>query len=127
MSNLDKAYQQASKAAKRLYHDRATIYVNQNVNPVKGFSDGNKGKKVIAENVPVKVSKKQLSPINGTSYSIDTQSAVILMDNSIQVPAGAIFEVTDMHGIKRVYRQSSEGYTAYPTHQEVAVEYSKQV
>lgn len=127
MSRLDKAYEQAKKSVGLLYHDRATICVNRDDGPVKGFSDGKKGKTIIAENVPVKVSKKQLTPINGISYSTDSQSAVILMDNSIKIPAGATFEVTDLHGDKRVYRQASEGYTAYHTHQEIAVEYSKQV
>ncbi|GAP04888.1 hypothetical protein [Fructobacillus tropaeoli] len=127
MSKLNQAYERAREAVTLLYHERATIYANQNEGPVRGFSDGKKDRQAIAEDVPVKVSKRQLDPIDGVSYSTGQYAAIILMDNSIKVPAGAIFEVTDMHGVKRVYRQASEGYTAYPTHQEVAVEYSQQV
>lgn len=127
MSRLEKAFERAKKAT-MLYRDRATISKPDNVGPVKGFADGNKGRTVIADNVPVTVSMSRnlMGPIKGDSYSVDQFSAVIMLENDIAVPAGAIFEVTDVNGSKRTYRSASKGYTAYQTHQEVAVEYVQQ-
>ncbi|MDF7636930.1 hypothetical protein PT274_01450 [Leuconostocaceae bacterium ESL0958] len=126
LDTVELAMRRAKSAAAMLYRDTATIYSLQNDGPSQGFSDSSKGMKIIAENVPVKVNKKQLSSLTGNGYAVDQYDAVILMDNSVKVPAGALFEVTDINGVKKTYRQSSQGYSSYATHQEIAVKYGEQ-
>lgn len=126
LSKLDRAYVRAKKSAESLYRDTATIYLHGNGDDSSSaFSDASKQMQVIAENVSVKVVKSNLKTLSGNQASVDSLDAKILMSNDIEVPAGAIFEVVDVNGRKKTYREASSGYTAYRTHQEVAVKFEE--
>ncbi|WP_413627690.1 hypothetical protein R4B61_00365 [Fructilactobacillus vespulae] len=123
VSNYDNAFNNTKKVLRTLYRDKATIYVIENKSSDSPFSDDENTPVPLLSDINVKVSKRQLSPLKGNMYGSDNYDATIFLDNDVKLPAGSIFEVTDVNGNVTTYKDASSGYTSYKTHQEIAVNY----
>ena len=102
-----------------LYRDRVTIYGGR---PITRNGATEIVDVVIVSNHPAKVSTiQQQQPSEDGQFGTDAYHAKLFLDNSVSVPAGAIIDVTDVNGHTTRYKRSSAGYTAYASHQEIAM------
>jgi predicted secreted protein len=114
----EQAFAKMGTVLKTLYRDRVTIYGGKavvrngatEVQPV-----------VIASNYPAKLSLKALQASVDGNYGTDAYDAKLILDNGVSVPAGAVIDVLDVNGRTTRYKRSSAGYTAYASHQEMAM------
>jgi len=119
---LDVAFKRAKKDIESLYRDTATVYTYSNVSST-GFDDDEKQLNMIVKNVPAKLSKSGLKSASKETFAGVDYDAMLYLDVSVEVPAGAIIDVTNVNGLTTRYRRASGGYMGYATHQEVAVVY----
>lgn len=104
---------------KKMWSDKATI-----IGTIKG-----KDKRritttvdnVIVKDEPCKVVKKTLNGGNQSFFDEVKYNSLLLISNSIKIPAGADINITDINGNVTNYRLASGGYAHYTTHQEVAM------
>ncbi|WP_278437949.1 hypothetical protein [Leuconostoc lactis] len=101
-----------------LYRDRVTIYGGM---PVKRNGATEIQDVVIASNYPCKISLSNQQPSSDGQFGTDAYDAKLFLDNGVSVPAGAILDVTDVNGHTTRYKRSSASYTAYASHQELAM------
>lgn len=121
---LDAALKRAKKDIESLYRDTATIYTYSNTKST-GFDDDEKQMNVIVDKVPAKLSKSGLKPASKETFAGVAYDAMLYLDTSVEIPAGAIIDVTNVNGPTTRYRRASGGYMGYATHQEVAVVYEE--
>lgn len=114
----EQAFANMGTVLKTLYRDRATIYGGKAV-VRNGATEVQQV--VIASNYPAKLSlKAQQASVDG-NYGTDAYDAKLILDNGVSVPAGAVIDVVDVNGHTTRYQRSSAGYTAYASHQEIAM------
>ncbi|MHD0291344.1 hypothetical protein [Weissella tructae] len=123
MTRLDVAFKRA-KDIESLYRDTATVYTYSNTKST-GFDDDKKQMEMVVENVPAKLSKSGLKSASKETFAGVAYDAMLYLDTSVKIPAGAIIEVTNVNGLTTTYRRASGGYMGYATHQEVAVVYEE--
>lgn len=121
VGKLDAAFRGAKKAIESMYRDTATVYTQSNVKNSSGFDDDEKELEIVTKDIPVKVSKSGLKSGGKDTYAEMNYDAVIYLDTKLELPSGAIIDVTDVNGRIRRYKRASGGYMSYITHQEVAV------
>lgn len=109
-------FELATKEFEKFYDSKMTVEVNKTV------KEGNITKQKWVEvysDEPCRISKKSLSPTsNGNTPEINYQ-LVLYCSPDFNIPAGSRIKVTDRHGTARDYKQSSEPFSSYVTHQEI--------
>jgi len=75
----------------------------------------------VVENVPCRISQKQLNPASEGVAAKVTYITKLYCDPGIEIKAGSKLFITDVHGIIREYERSSEGFSSYRTHQEIVI------
>lgn len=109
-------FEMGTKAFERFYDSKMTVEVNK---PVK---EGNITKQKWVEvykDEKCRISKKSLSPTSDGNAPEVNYQLVLYCSPSFDVPAGSRINVTDRHGSTRAYKQSSEPFSSYATHQEI--------
>lgn len=124
MSRLDVAFKRAKKDIESLYRDTATVYTYSNVGG-SGFDDDEKQLNLIVDKAPAKLSKSGLRSATQVTFADAEYDAMLYIDTDVEIPAGAIIDVTNVNGLTTRYRRASGGYMGYATHQEVAVVYEE--
>lgn len=124
MSRLDVAFKRAKKDIESLYRDTATVYTYSNAGG-SGFDDDEKQLNLIVYRAPAKLSKSGLKPATQVTFADAEYDAMLYIDTAVEIPAGAIIDVTNVNGLTTRYRRASGGYMGYVTHQEVAVVYEE--
>lgn len=102
----------------KLYFDKVTI---TGTAPTTNGDFDDETPVTIVENYPAKVVLNTLKTSNQTEFGTDEYDAKLLLDPSIQVPAGSKIVVTDVNGVVTKYKQTSKGYRGYISHQEIAM------
>ncbi|MCL0330608.1 hypothetical protein [Apilactobacillus xinyiensis] len=110
------------KATKRLWRSKATIYGKT---AAKDDLFDDVSDKLIVADEPCKVILKGLNADTMNMVNNQIYNAKLLIRNGIDIPSGAKITITDVNGHTTKYKQASSGYTAYPSHQEVAMIYSE--
>lgn len=100
-----------------LYNDKVTItgQVSVKVGSVTEQQD------VTIADIPGKVIMSGLKAGDQQEFLSNGYDAKLLIDNGIEVPAGAHITVTSMNGQVTHYKRASRGYAGYGSHQEVAM------
>lgn len=119
MDYLDVMFQQMSDELQKLYRDKATIYGVETKKTDRGIVSK---PKATAENCPCKISisSPKASEPNGI-YGTDAIDAMLYLDKSVTIPAGAKIDVTLSDGSVLHFKNASKGYQEYQSHQEVAL------
>lgn len=119
MGYLDVMFQQMSDELQKLYRDKATIYRVETKKTDRGIVSK---PKATAENCPCKlsISSPKTSEPNGI-YGTDAIDAMLYLDKSVTIPAGAKIDVTLSDGSILHFKNASKGYQEYQSHQEVAL------
>lgn len=119
MGYLDDMFNQMSEEIEILYRDKVTIYAAESKKTDRGMISVSK---IIAEEYPCKlsISGPKASEPNGI-YGTDEIDAMIYMDKSIKVPAGAKIDVELSNGSVLHFKNASKGYQEYQSHQEISV------
>lgn len=107
------------KIAPILWADRVTIYTTR---AVKHGAFTEAEQVTICKDEPAKIILKGQNTSVQTFYGTDHFDAILLLDNTINIPAGSTILVTDQNGTHVKYKRSSKGYTGYYSHQEIALE-----
>lgn len=101
-----------------LYNDKVTITGQVSV---KNGSVTEQQDVTIATNIPGKVIMSGLKAGEQQEFLSNGYDAKLLIDNGIDVPAGAHITVKSMNGQVTHYKRASRGYAGYGSHQEVAM------
>lgn len=113
-------YEYAKQEFEKQYDSLLTVSVNESV------KDGAITKPKWVEkitNQPCRIAQKRVT--NPTSTEISPQVSYVTAlycDPMIEILPGSRIEVTDPHGKTRQYKRSSEGFSSYITHQEIAMQ-----
>lgn len=118
----DNVYQSMNGALKTLWRDKATITAKE-LKKAKaiGSDSPEKEPKTIATDVPCKISREGYTAPADGEYLAKEYDALVFMDNSVIVPPGAYFDITDVNGVVTRYKRASGTYPSYQSHQEIAV------
>jgi len=116
--SLNEAYIKMGAALATLWRDKATIYGVQPTQTERGMINQ---QVTLATNVPCKLSLGGLKSSEAGFYGTDSYDAKIYLATGVHIPAAAIIEVLDANGHTTRYKRASAGYTAYLSHQEIAV------
>lgn len=73
------------------------------------------------ENIPCRVSKKQLATVGSGEFANATHLTTLHCDPLLDIKAGSRITITDCHKVSRDYKRSSEGFNSYKTHQEIVL------
>jgi len=111
-------YQFAKREFEKHYDSKLTV------SEYKDVKEGSitKGKWIpVLEDVPCRVSQKQLNPASEGEVARVTYITKLFCDPGIEIKAGSKLLITDVHSVTREYKRSSEGFASYLTHQEVVI------
>lgn len=113
------AFNNLKDIAPKLWTDRAIIKTTKKV--VNEHHITTSEPVTVVSDEPAKVILKGLKAGEQSFFGTDEYDATLLIRNGIDIPAGAIIEVTDINGKVTKYKRSSKGYSGYISHQEVAI------
>lgn len=114
-------FEYAKKEFEKRYDSRMTVQENK---PVK---DGaiTKTKWVDVDgliNVACRIAQKRVvNPASESEQAIVSYITTLYCDPSLNIKVGSRIAITDVHGVKRDYKRSSEGFSSYRTHQEIVI------
>lgn len=113
-------YEYARKEFEKFYDCNMTIFENK---PVKEGSI-TRNKWVEVEGLvdqPCRIAQKQLNASGQGEASNVNYQLMLHCNPLLDIPAGSRISITNVHGEKRDYKRSSEAFSSYRTHQEIAV------
>lgn len=112
-------YDYAKKEFEKQYDSLLNVSVNE---PVKvGAITKEKWVPKIT-NQPCRIAQKRVvNPSTEGNAPQISYITTLYCDPLIKVPSGSRIEITDVHGLKRKYSHSSEGFSSYQTHQEIVM------
>lgn len=114
-------YDFAKQEFEKQYDSRMTVQENK---PVK---DGaiTKPKWVDVDgltNVACRIAQKRVvNPATEGEQSVVSYITTLYCDPLLTIKVGSRIAITDVHGITRDYKRSSEGFSSYRTHQEIVI------
>lgn len=111
-------YEFAKKEFAKHYNAKMIILVNESVK-VGSVTKAKWVAKVTDQ--PCRMSKKQLNPTSTGEVASVADNTMLFCDPAVDIPAGCRISVTDVHGVTRDYKRSSEGFASHVTHQSVVV------
>lgn len=102
-----------------LWKDKATIFTTKKVvqHHITNTEDV-----ILVRDEPCKVILKGQSTSTQTIFGTDEYDAKLLVRTGLNIPAGAIVVVTDQNGKTVKYKNASQAYSGYYSHQELAME-----
>ena len=107
-------------ALKRLWNDRCSIFVNENVKDAR-TGKTKQADAVVLRELPCRLSFKTVTiPTQTDSAARTVQSTVLFLSKDVTVPPGSKIVVTH-EGVEREYTQSGVP-AVYSYHQEIPVE-----
>ena len=101
-----------------MYRDRVTITGGKTVNR-NGATETRDV--IIVRDEPAKLSLGGQKASESGMFGTDAYDAKLYLNIGVEIPAGAIIDVTDVNGHTTRYKRASAGYTAFASHQEVAM------
>lgn len=113
------AFNKLKDIAPKLWTDKVTIKGSKKV--VNEHHLTTSEPVTVVSDEPAKVILKGLKASEQSFFGTDEYDATLLIKNGIDIPAGAVIEVTDVNGKVTRYKRSSKGYSGYVSHQEVAM------
>lgn len=101
-----------------LYRDKATIWGHapQVINGATQTVPV-----LIVKDLPAKLSTSGAKVSAVGDYGTDEIDAILFIDHTVKVPAGAIIEVTVKSGEVLKFKRASRSYSEYESHQEIAL------
>ena len=72
--------------------------------------------------IPCRIAQKRVvNPATEGEQSVVSYITTLYCDPSLNIKVGSRIAITDVHGITRDYKRSSEGFSSYRTHQEIVI------
>lgn len=119
---------QMAVSLRKLYRDKATITVEKHNYVNKTGLDNDTQTVTICTNEPCKISRtssKIMQPPAEGDNLVVIYDVMLFIRTGIDIPAGAIVEITDANGGVTRYRRASGNFSSYESHQEIGLVYDE--
>lgn len=113
-------YEYAKQEFEKQYDSLLTVSVNE---PVKVGAVTKPQWVPKITNQPCRIAQKRVvNPSTEGNAPQVSYVTTLYCDPTAEIPPGSRIKVTDIHGITRDYKRSSEGFSSYRTHQKIVME-----
>lgn len=110
----------AKKEFEKHYDSKMTVKKNQQVK--EGTITKSKWVAVNdLKDIPCRISKKQITPVSEGEFAGISYLISLYCDPLLEIEPGSRISITDLYGVVREYKRSSEGFSSYRTHQEISI------